>query len=303
MTVLAKTHSTNELWNKIGLILLTSLLFAVTIASVDVAANFTPPFTLTALRLVTALAVFSVIFFFLRPRMAVNRRTALDILFIGLLNVGLPFLSLALAVKFISSSLASVLFNIQPVFTVIIAHWLLMDEKLNLPKIIGMLSAVAGATLLMLLQETGLSAGSSQAWIGHLLVMFSSLCAAMGVVAAKIRLRGIDAPVLAASQVLASLLVIGPLALAIEGMPALSSYAIQGWVATILSAVCGPVAGFSLMFYMMNRYSASLAGFSGIATPLFSILIGILFLGEIINGPILFGAALLLVGVWFLHYF
>jgi len=219
------------------------------------------------------------------------------------LNVGLPFLCLAMAVKFISSSLASVLFNIQPVLTVLIAHWLLTDEKLNMYKIFGMISAVAGATLLVVLQESGFSTGNSNAWIGQLIILFACLCNAIGVVAAKIRLHGIDAPVLASSQVLASLLVIGPLALLIEGVPELKSYPIQAWVAMILAAVCAPVAAYWLMFYMMNRYSASLAGFSGIATPLFSILIGVLLLGEIINGPILFGAALLLVGVWFLHYF
>jgi drug/metabolite transporter (DMT)-like permease len=54
---------------------------------------------------------------------------------------------------------------------------------------------------------------------------------------------------------------------------------------------------------MINKYSASLAGFSGIATPLFSVVIGILLLGEVITLPIAFGALLLLAGVWSLNYF
>jgi drug/metabolite transporter (DMT)-like permease len=118
VNVLTNTRSANELWNKIGLILLSGMLYAVTIASVGVAADYIPPFTLTALRLTTATAVFGVIFFFKRPALTLTRRNAIDTLIIGLLNVGLPFLCLAMAVKFISSSLASVLFNIQPVLTV-----------------------------------------------------------------------------------------------------------------------------------------------------------------------------------------
>jgi drug/metabolite transporter (DMT)-like permease len=298
-----KAAPANDLWIKIGLILLSGLLYGVTIASVDVAADHIPPFTLTALRLITATAVYAVVFSFRRPSVTITRRMLPDILVIGLLNIGLPFLSLALAVKFISSSMASVLFNIQPVFTVLIAHWMLSDEKLNLPKIIGMLSAVAGASLLMIMQESGLSAGGELGWVGKLIIIFASLSNGFGLVVAKIRLKGIEASVLASSQVLASLVVIGPLALIVEGAPQLNTFGIQGWVAMILAAVCAPVAAYWLMFYMMNRYSASLAGFSGIATPLFSVLIGLLFLGEIINGPILFGAVLLLVGVWFLHYF
>ena len=44
-------------------------------------------------------------------------------------------------------------------------------------------------------------------------------------------------------------------------------------------------------------------GFAGVATPLFSVLIGILLLGEVITVPIAFGTVLLLVGVWSLNYF
>jgi hypothetical protein len=50
VTVLTKTSSNYELWSKIGLILSSGLLYAITIASVGVAADYIPPFTLTAMR-------------------------------------------------------------------------------------------------------------------------------------------------------------------------------------------------------------------------------------------------------------
>ena len=73
--------------------------------------------------------------------------------------------------------------------------------------------------------------------------------------------------------------------------------------AIIASATTAPVAAFWLLLYMVKRYSASLAGFSSVATPLFSDTIGTLVLGEAITVPIAFRTLLLLAGVSSLHRF
>jgi len=65
----------------------------------------------------------------------------------------------------------------------------------------------------------------------------------------------------------------------------------------------GQTISYWLFFYIANRYSASLAAFSGVITPLFSVIIGLLFLGEVVTTPMIVGTIFLLVGVWSLHYF
>jgi drug/metabolite transporter (DMT)-like permease len=99
------------------------------------------------------------------------------------------------------------------------------------------------------------------------------------------------------------MVIFATLAPIVEGIPTFASYPWQGWLAMISASVSAPVLGFWLLFYLINRYSASLAGFSGITTPLFSIIIGILLLGEVITMPIALGTLLLLAGVWSLNYF
>ena len=69
----------------------------------------------------------------------------------------------------------------------------------------------------------------------------------------------------------------------------------------IVSAVTSPVLGYWLLFYMVKKYSATLGGFAGIATPLFSAIIGILFLGEILTPIIIISALLVLAGIWALN--
>jgi drug/metabolite transporter (DMT)-like permease len=259
--------------------------------------------TLTALRLATASIVLCGVLCFLKPKYRWSSQGAVDLVIIGLLNVGLPFLTLAKAVEYISSSLAAMLFNAQPVLTIVAAHCLLPDEKLNASKIIGALTAVAGATILLASNASGLEAGHDQGWIGQLLIIIGSLSGALGVIYTRIRLREQPAFVLAAGQAFASLLIMAPLALAIEGLPAFTAYPWQGWAAMLVAALSSPVMAFGLLFYMINRYSASLAGFSGIAAPLFSFIIGVAFLGEVVTVPIGMGACLLLAGVWSLYRF
>lgn len=300
---LVKNNTGNHLWEKIGLILVSGFLYSVTIACVDVAADYIPPVTLTALRLSTASAAFCGILFFLRPEYGWSLRGVADIFAIGLLNVAIPFLFLALAVEHISSSLAAVLFNAQPVFTIVIAHSLLVDERLSVVKLAGAIAAVAGATLLIVSNASGLEIEHDQGWIGQFLILAASLAGALGVVYTRIRLRQENAFVLAAGQVFASLVIFVPLTLVVEGLPAFASYPWRGWAAMIVAGLSAPVAAFCLLFYMINKYSASLAGFSGIATPLFSVIIGVAFLGEVITMPIAFGTLFLLVGVWSLHYY
>lgn len=283
--------------------MVSGLLYGVTIACVDVASNHIPPVTLTALRLLTASVAWAMILYFLRPDYHLEPVRIADIFIMAMLNLGLPFFLLATSLKYISGSLAALIFNTGPVFTVVAAHYLLSDERLSKMKIIATAIVTVGATMLIASNSSGLE-GGDRGWIGQLLILGASFAGAMGVIYIRVRFRGENYFALSAGQVFASMSIFVPAALISNGgMPDLASYPWQSWVAVAVSALASPVIGFWLMFYMVDKYSASLGGFSGIATPLFSTIIGILLLGDVITLPIAASAILLLLGVWTLQYF
>jgi drug/metabolite transporter (DMT)-like permease len=286
---------------KAGLILLSGLLYSITIACVEMASRSVPPLTLTALRLVLASLVFAVVLVVLRPSFDWRPRRLLDIGVIGLLNVGLPFVMLAVALHYISSSLAAVLFNITVPMTLVLAHFLLPDEKLTLGKAAGCAAALAGAVVLIGSNSSGLAAARASGWIGQALIIVAALAGAAAVIYTRRRAREEQTAMLAAGQVFVSLPLVLLLMLAVEGRPTLAAYPPQALLAAAGAAIVGPVIAFWLLFYLINRYSASLGGYSGIATPLFSAIIGVLLLGEIISLPMAAGSALLLAGVWSLN--
>jgi drug/metabolite transporter (DMT)-like permease len=286
---------------KAGLILLSGLLYAVSIACVSLAGRSIPPLTLTALRMTLASLVFAALLLVFRPRFDWRPRRVLDIGVIGLLNVGLPFVMLAVALRTISGGLAAVLFNTSVPMTLVLAHFLLPDEKLTPGKIAGCVTALIGATVLIGSNTSGLVAGQQNGWIGQALIILASLAGAAAVIYTRRRAREEPTTVLAAGQIFVNLPLVLLLMLAVDGKPALSTYPPQALAAVVGAAIIGPVIAFWLLFYMIKRYGASLGGYSGIATPLFSAVIGMLFLGEVISLPMAAGSVLLLAGVWSLN--
>ena len=290
-----------QLLEKSGLILVSGLLYAVAIGSVGVAARYIAPVPLTVLRLLTAALIFCGILLYSKPKFLWRPRMVLDLVIVGMCNIGLPFLLLALSMRYISSSLASVLFNIGPPMTVVLAHFMLRDEKLRPATIIGAAIAISGAVVLLASNASGLSVSQGQGWIGQSLIILAAASGAFAIVYIRLRMQQQNTTVLAAGQVFACLAVFGALALLTGDLPRVSAYPWQAWAAVIASAITAPVIGFWLLFYMVNKFSATLGGFAGIATPLFSAVIGILFLGEVMTMPIVLGTVLLLAGIWSLN--
>jgi drug/metabolite transporter (DMT)-like permease len=287
----------NPLYEKVGLVLLSGILYSFAIGAVSVASRQIPAATLSAFRLATASVIFAAILFRLKPEFKWHARKAFDIFLVGILNIGLPFLFLALSMNYISSSLAALLFNTTPLFTIVLAHYLLADEKLNAAKVVGTMLGVGGAAALVATNSSGLAGLHGQGWIGQTLIIIASLTGALGVIYTRMRLQEENTIVLAAGQVFGVFMVMVPLALITDGLPAAGAYSWQAWAAVLVSTVSGPVIAFWLLFYMVNKYSASLGGFASIATPVFSAALGVIFLGEAITLPIAIGVLLVLVGI------
>ena len=179
-------------WEKVALILVSGLLYATAISSVGQASRAIPPVPLTILRLAVASLIYCGILIALRPAIHWGPRTVFDLFIIGIGNIGLPFVLLAIALRFISGSLASVLFNVGPAITIVLAHFLLPDEKLRPAKIVGTALAIAGAVFLVASNSSGLKADNSQGWIGQMLIILASAAGAFAVIYTRIRFREAD---------------------------------------------------------------------------------------------------------------
>ena len=81
------------------------------------------------------------------------------LLVLGITNIAIPFFLISWGEQSIDSAVASILNATVPLFTILIAHYLLQDDKMTTPKVLGLLMGFAGVVILMS-KDIGASLGS-----------------------------------------------------------------------------------------------------------------------------------------------
>src|SRR5262245_2848329 len=84
-----------------------------------------------------------------RPKLPRNFKNWLPVLLLGITNVAIPFFLISWGEKSIDSAVAAILDATGPLFTILIAHYLLGDDKITLPKVLGLLIGFAGVIILV----------------------------------------------------------------------------------------------------------------------------------------------------------
>jgi len=130
------------------------------------------PMALRSVQLVIALAAFSMVYIF-QPARHFPRQPAVwaRVAVWGIIGTAAPMAGFIMSLKYLSSGVASLLVTLNPVLVMLLAHFLLDDEKLNGRRLIGALVALAGAAIIILSGENGLAdLGRADprgyAWIG-----------------------------------------------------------------------------------------------------------------------------------------
>jgi len=99
----------------------------------------------------------------------------------GLTNLAIPFFLISWGEKSIDSAIAAILDATVPLFTILLAHFLLHDDKITVPKLVGLLVGFGGIIVLMS-KDIGASPGSL---VGQAAVIVASIFYAISAVYAR----------------------------------------------------------------------------------------------------------------------
>ncbi len=205
------------------------------------------------------------------------------------------------AAQYIPSGWIALLFGLTPIFSALMASWWLEGEPITRNRMIGMLIALLGLSLVV---------NSSLAWhesaiYGVLGVVLSGLLYSLSAVGVK----RVNADIPATTMNAGSLLVATPLF-------CLTWWMTQPGVATtwllmqhaswhsLLSiaylALFGSVFGFSLYYFVLQRLDATRTALISFMTPITAMMLGVYLNSEIITQDIVLGALFVLAGLaWF----
>lgn len=204
------------------------------------------------------------------------KQRAVSIMFVGMLNSGIPFALYAYAVMSISTGLSSILNATVPLFGAIVA-WLWLKDKPSSSRIAGLVIGFVGVALLAGDKASFKTGGSGWAVLACLC---ATLCYAVAASYTKRYLMGVPPMATATgSQIGASVgLALPALWLWPEKMPGLHAWGAMA----LLAFVCTGIA-YVLYFRLIETAGPSRALTVTFLVPVFALLYGALFLGEVIT--------------------
>jgi drug/metabolite transporter (DMT)-like permease len=261
---------------------------------IKIAVAETGPMVLVTFRLLSGLAGLLVVMALQRQAWPRDRRVLLAYLFMGLFNTALPFTLITWGETRIASSLASILNGTVPLFTIVIAHFWLQDEKITLPRLAGLFVGFLGMIVLV---SRDLVPGAllSNIW-GQLAVIAASISYATAITFSRKHLRG-QPPVVQSTMVL----------LIASGMMMLTTPVVEqplnlpdtgvAWFAIAWLGLLGSCTAYLLFFYLINAWGPTRASLVTYVFPVIGLLLGIVFLHEAADWHLLAGSALIVGGI------
>ena len=116
---------------------------------IKIAVQEMSPLTVVTLRLFMALLTLMVFLVVKKPGVPRGWRLWGVLLLQGLLSTAIPWLFITWAEKSIDSALATVLNATVPLFTIVIAHFFLTDDRVTSQRIVGLLIGFVGVFVLV----------------------------------------------------------------------------------------------------------------------------------------------------------
>lgn len=185
---------------------------------------------------------------------------------------------------------ATLLANYTPVF-VTLAGWFLFRQRVSVLFMAGMITALAGTTLLV-----GPSFSGGKHLAGDGLALLAAVFYAGYMLSIKRARDGYSTAMLMALSGTVSALILLPFAL-LSPQAMLPSGA-AGWTVLLALALVSQVLGQSLIAYAFAHLSAALSSVGVLTQPVVAAALAWILFGESLNWPQLLGGALVLLGIF-----
>lgn len=250
------------------------------------------PITLVAYRVLFGLLFGVIVVFFQRTAWPTSLKEWLPLFVLGMTNIAIPFFLISWGEQVIDSGVASILDATVPLFTILVAHFLLHDDKMTIPKVLGLLMGFTGVIVLMS-KDIGASSGSL---LGQAAVILACVFYAGSSIFARKFTEDIPAifrsvgPLVSATGVmwLASFFFEAPVAVPHQSLI---------WIALLWLGILGSGVAFILLYYLIHEIGPTRATMVTYLFPLGGVTLGVIFLHEALTWQIVTGATLIILSL------
>ena len=250
------------------------------------------PITLVAFRVLFGLLFGVAVIVIQRVQLPRSLKEWFPPLLLGITNVAIPFFLISWGEQSIDSAVAAILDATVPLFTILIAHYLLHDDKMTVPKVAGLLIGFAGVVILMS-KDIGASFGSVR---GQLAVIVACVFYAGSAVYARKTTE--DTPGIVRS--------VGPLVSATAAMW-LATFLIESpvkipqlgitWISLLFLGIVGSGVAFIMLYYLIHEIGPTRTSMVTYLFPLGGVILGVVFLDERLSWQLVVGALLIILSL------
>lgn len=213
----------------------------------------------------------------------------------GTLNNAIPFSLIVWGQTEIASGLASILNATTPFFGVLVANALTSDERLSSTKLAGVLIGLGG--VIWMVGSTALSGLGDAVWAQLAILGAAVSYAFAGVFGRRFRTMQIAPVATATGQVTCSTLLLMPLMLMVDQPWALPAPGLETVAALVALALISTSLAYVLYFRILAAAGATNLLLVTFLIPPVAILLGIAFLGEVLEWRHVWGMALIFAGL------
>lgn len=271
----------------LGLVWSTSFLW------IKIAVQEIGPFTLVAFRVLFGLLTAGGAALITRVKWPRDRGTWLTYAILGITSVAIPFFLITWAEQFIDSAIASILNATVPLFTILIANYLLHDDRMNLPKVLGILTGFAGVVILL---SEDLTAGAHNSVIGQAAVVLAAVFYAGSSVYARRKTEHVPGLVRGAAPFFSAVAIMWIAAPALERPFTIPQLPLT-WVALLWLGALGSGLALILWYYLLHEIGPTRTSSVTYLFPLGGVILGVLLLQEHLSWQLVVGALFIISGV------
>jgi len=211
----------------------------------------------------------------------------------GLLNSAIPYSLIFWGETRIDSGLAAILTATVPIFTVAVAHFWTVDEKMTPAKAAGIGLGMAGVVVIMGRDLDAIGSGSG---LAKLAIIGAAISYAFSGIYGR-RLKGKSPLILAWGQMCAATVYLLPLVLVVDRPWSSADWTAEAVLSVIALATLCTALAYMIFFRLLATVGATNTSLVTFLIPVSSLLLGTLFLDEALVAVQLLGMLLIVAGM------
>ncbi len=255
---------------------------------IKIAVQEVGPITLVAFRVLFGLLFGIVVILIQRTKLPMTYRDWFPVLLLGITNVAIPFFLISWGEQAIDSAVAAILDATVPLFTIVIAHLALRDDRMTVPKVLGLLVGFAGVVVLMS-KDLGASTSSL---LGEAAVVLACVFYSGSSVYARKTTENLPGIMRSVGPLVSSTAVMWLAMFAFERPVHVPQLPIT-WIALLWLGVLGSGFAFVLSYYLIHEIGPTRTSMVTYLFPLGGVILGVTFLNEQLSWQVLVGGALI----------